>query len=62
MHDPDFVAAHPLMPLAFADQMRNAVSHGYFKVDFQIVWTTIQHELPRLRTQVLAARANGSAS
>ncbi|CAG9187213.1 HepT-like ribonuclease domain-containing protein [Cupriavidus pinatubonensis] len=32
-HHPDFAAAHPELPLAFAYQMRNAVAHGYFKVD-----------------------------
>lgn len=33
----DFAVAHPDIPLAFADQMRNAVAHGYFKVDMEIV-------------------------
>lgn len=35
MHYPVFAAAHPELPLAFAYQMRNAISHGYFKVDFE---------------------------
>jgi uncharacterized protein with HEPN domain len=39
---PEFSAAHPELPLAFAYQMRNAVAHGYFKVDLEIVWNTIQ--------------------
>ena len=34
---PGFAAAHPELPLAFAYQMRNAVAHGYFKVDLEIV-------------------------
>ena len=34
-HYPVFAAAHPELPLAFAYQMRNAISHGYFKVDFE---------------------------
>ena len=29
----DFVAAHPELPLSFAYEMRNALAHGYFKVD-----------------------------
>lgn len=33
----DFAAAHPELPLAFAYQMRNAVAHGYFKVDREIM-------------------------
>lgn len=49
---PDFAAAHPEVPLAFAYEMRNALSHGYFAVDLEIVWKTIQLDLPDLATQV----------
>lgn len=55
---PEFAAAHPNLPLAFAYQMRNAVAHGYFKVDFEIVWKTVQNDLPRLHLQVQEARQN----
>lgn len=51
-HYPDFAAAHPELPLAFAYQMRNAVAHGYFKVDLEIVWKTIHSDLPGLYQQV----------
>jgi len=51
-HYPEFAAAHPELPLSFAYQMRNAVAHGYFKVDFEIVWRTIDRDLPGLRRQV----------
>ncbi|ASM78102.1 hypothetical protein VITFI_CDS2324 [Vitreoscilla filiformis] len=51
-HDPAFAAAHPELPLAFAYQMRNALAHGYFKVDLEIVWRTVQRDLPRLLAQV----------
>lgn len=54
-HYPDFVAEHPELPLAFAYQMRNAVAHGYFKVDCEIVWKTIQRELPSLYFQIQKA-------
>lgn len=53
-HFPDFAARHPELPLAFAYQMRNAVAHGYSKVDLQIVWRTVQRELPRLFGQIHA--------
>lgn len=49
---PEFVAAHPELPLAFAYEMRNALAHGYFKVDLGIVWKTIENDLPHLRQQV----------
>jgi len=54
-HHPEFAAAHPELPLSYAYQMRNAVAHGYFKVDFQIVWKTIRSDLPTLRAQVKKA-------
>ena len=34
--------------------MRNQVSHGYDKVDFDIVWKTIHTELPNLYAQIKA--------
>lgn len=51
---PEFAAAHPELPLAFAYQMRNAVAHGYFKVDLEIVWKTIQNDLTGLHTHIQA--------
>jgi len=51
---PEFAAAHPDLPLAYAYQMRNAVAHGYFKVDIEIVWKSIRNDLPGLRHQVQA--------
>ncbi|MEE4461743.1 DUF86 domain-containing protein [Azotobacter chroococcum] len=51
-HYPEFAAAHPELPLAAAYQMRNAVAHGYFKVDLEIVWKTIHRNLPGLYRQV----------
>lgn len=51
-HYPEFAAEHPELPLAFAYQMRNAVAHGYFKVDLEIVWNTIQNDLPGLYERI----------
>jgi uncharacterized protein with HEPN domain len=51
-HYPEFAMAHPELPLAFAYQMRNAVAHGYFRVDLEIVWKTIQSDLPGLYQRV----------
>ena len=55
---PDFAAAHPALPLAIANDMRNALSHGYFKVDLGIVWKTIHGDLPGLRAQIQAVKAS----
>ena len=49
---PEFVEAHPELPLASAYQMRTAVAHGYFQVDFKILWKTIHRDLPGLHTKV----------
>lgn len=54
---PNFAAKHPDLPLAFAYQMRNAVAHGYFKVDLEIVWKTLQNDLDTLHGQVRDHRA-----
>ncbi len=52
---PEFVAAHPDLPLAFAYDMRNLLAHGYYKVDVSVVWKTIERDLPYLKLQVTAA-------
>lgn len=52
---PDFCAAHRELPLTAAYQMRNAVAHGYFKVDLEIVWGTIQTDLFELEAKTIAA-------
>ena len=51
-YHPDFARQHPDVPLNFAYEMLNALAHGYFKIDFEVVWTTIHSDLPGLRTQV----------
>lgn len=62
---PEFTASHPELPLAFAYGMRNAIAHGYFKVDLEIVWKTISSDLPALYAQVReivqGLAANGDA-
>lgn len=54
---PEFAAAHPELPLALANDMRNALAHGYFKVDLEIVWETIQRSLPDLHAQIIEVSA-----
>jgi uncharacterized protein with HEPN domain len=53
-HHPEFAASHCDVPWEIAYEMRNALAHGYFKVDLKIVWNTIQKDLPRLEQQILA--------
>lgn len=49
---PEFASANPDLPLMIAYEMRNALAHGYFKVDLQIVWKTIEMDLPIIQQQV----------
>ena len=49
---PEFVAQHPELPWDDMRDMRNAVIHAYFAVDFEIVWRTVQEDLPKLKRQV----------
>lgn len=47
-----FATAHSEVPWSLMYTMRNRVAHGYFKVDFELVWKTIYADLPELREQV----------
>ena len=49
---PDFATQHPDFPLRAAYGIRNVLSHGYFKVDLDVVWKTVERDLPLLETQV----------
>jgi uncharacterized protein with HEPN domain len=53
-NDPSFAQAHPAMPWGFAYEMRNALAHGYFEVDLDIVWATVTGDLPSLKGQLAA--------
>lgn len=51
-HYPKFIEAHSDVPFSSAYEMRNALAHGYFKVDLEIVWKTIERDLPELENRV----------
>ncbi len=52
---PEFAARHADIPWGFAYEMRNALAHGYHKVDFEIVWKTIHSDLHTLLKQITHA-------
>jgi len=56
--DPAFAAQHDDIPWLVMYTMRNRVSHGYDKVDMEIVWKTIHRDLPELYSQIQAAQAS----
>ncbi|HIC49717.1 MAG TPA: DUF86 domain-containing protein [Dehalococcoidia bacterium] len=49
---PDFANQHSDVPFSIAYEMRNALAHGYFKVDFEVVWKTIERDLPELENSL----------
>lgn len=51
-HHAAFAAEHPDIPWTVIYAMRNRVAHGYFKVDFEMIWKTIHADLPQLHTQI----------
>ena len=51
---PDFVAAHPEIPWQQMRGMRNRMAHGYFDINLDVVWETVQVSLPRLQQHVAA--------
>lgn len=41
-------ASHDELPWAEMVAMRNRLIHGYFDVDLDVLWTTVQDDLPAL--------------
>ena len=50
--DPEFAARHSNVPWDVMYGMRNRIVHDYFEVDLEVVWQTVNHDLPVLREQV----------
>jgi uncharacterized protein with HEPN domain len=57
-HHPDFFTAHSAIPLGPAYEMRNALAHGYFKIDLSTVWNTIHDDFQALAEQIEAVLAS----
>jgi uncharacterized protein with HEPN domain len=51
---PEWVAAHTELPWGGAIGNRNALAHGYFSVDMQLVWNTVQQDLPKFEFSIRA--------
>ena len=51
-----FTQAHPEVPWRSMRGMRNRIAHGYFDINLQVVWQTVQAALPALQTQLPAVR------
>ncbi|MDP1643931.1 MAG: DUF86 domain-containing protein [Thiobacillus sp.] len=50
---PEIVSKHPTFPWKQMRGMRNRMAHGYFEINLDIVWETVQQSLPELEQQIL---------
>lgn len=48
----DFVQAHPEVPWRNMRGMRNRIAHGYFEINLDVVWDTVQIALPELLAHI----------
>ena len=49
---PDFAASHAEIPWRNMRGMRNRIAHGYFDINLEVVWGTVQTALPALKSQL----------
>ena len=49
---PEIKDTHPDIPWGAMRGMRNRIAHGYFAVDYGMVWDTVRHALPSLEQQL----------
>jgi uncharacterized protein with HEPN domain len=53
-----FASSHPQVPWRSMKGMRNRMAHGYFEINLDVVWETVQSALPDLLRQLPAVRAS----
>ncbi|WP_427927402.1 HepT-like ribonuclease domain-containing protein [Xylella fastidiosa] len=47
----EFTQAHDQVPWRSMRGMRNRIAHGYFEINLDVVWDTVQSALPELLKQ-----------
>lgn len=50
----EFAEAHSEVPWRSMRGMRNRIAHGYFEINLDVVWETVQTALPELLRQLPA--------
>lgn len=53
---------HPQAPWRQIVGMRNALIHGYFDIDWDEVWSAVEHDVPQLRDSIRAIRRSEGLS
>lgn len=56
----EFLEKHPELPWRNMKGMRNRVAHGYFDINLDMVWETVQTALPLLLERLPAIREDAS--
>jgi len=49
---PDLQSTYPQIPWIDIYGMRNRIAHGYFFINFELVWTAVVENIPELRQQI----------
>jgi uncharacterized protein with HEPN domain len=49
---PDLQSIHPQIPWMDMYAMRNRVAHGYFFINFELVWAVTVKDIPELRQKI----------
>ena len=52
----EFVQTHAQVPWRSMRGMRNRIAHGYFDINLDVVWDTVQTALPELLNQLPSVR------
>lgn len=61
-HHEAFAARHPQVSWRSMKGMRNRLAHGYFNIDLNVVWDTVQTALPDLLAQLPGVQEAALAS
>lgn len=56
-----FVEQYPQIPWRSMKGMRNRIAHGYFDINLDVVWETVQTALPELLGKIPAIRKDAAA-
>jgi uncharacterized protein with HEPN domain len=52
----EFTLTHPEIPWRSMRGMRNRIAHGYFDINLDVVWDTVQTALPDLLSKLTSVR------